>query len=70
MAKIREDIFDTQTSCGMFPEKQKSCHKGSKGTEERLYIDQQILNERKMRRKNLAIAGRDYKNHMVWSRKA
>ena len=36
----------------MFPEKQKECCKWTRGTWELLYIDQQILNENKMRRKN------------------
>ena len=51
----------------MFPDEQKGCRKGSRGTAELLYIDQHILNESKTRRKNLAMASIDYKkaNDMV-----
>ena len=45
----------------MFPEEQEGCCKGSRGTGEPLYIDQQILNESKTRRKNLAMAWIDYR---------
>ena len=45
----------------MFPDKQKGCRKGSRGTAELLFIDQHILNESKTRRKNLAMAWIDYK---------
>ena len=40
----------------MFPDEQKGCRKGSRGTAELLYIDQHTLNESKTRRKNLAMA--------------
>ena len=56
MAQIRVEIYYSLTSRGLFPEEQKGCGKGSRGTAELLYIDQQILNESKTRRKNLAIA--------------
>ena len=45
----------------LFPEEQKGCRKGSRGTGELLYIYQHILNESKTRRKNLAMAWIDYK---------
>ena len=45
----------------MFPDEQKGCRKGSRGTAELLYIDQHILNESKTRRKNLATVWIDYK---------
>ena len=45
----------------LFPDEQKGCRKGSRGTAELLYIHQHILNERKTRRKNLAMAWIDYK---------
>ena len=60
-AWIREDICYSLTSHGLFPEEQKGCRKGSRGTTELLYIDQHILNERKTRQKNLAMAWIDYK---------
>ena len=60
-AQIRENIYYLLTSHGFFPDKQKGCRKGSRGTAELLYIDQQILKESKTRRKNLAMAWIDYK---------
>ena len=60
-AQIREEIYDSLTIRGLFPEEQKGCCKGSRGTAELLYIDQHILNESKTRRKNLAMAWIDYK---------
>ena len=53
-AQIREEIYFSLISSGLFPEEQKGCHKESKGTGELLYIDQHILNKSKTRRKNLA----------------
>ena len=47
--QIRE-IYDSLISCRLFPEKQKGCCKGTRGTG-----DQQILKESNSRRKNLAI---------------
>ena len=60
-AQIREVIYYSLTSRGVFPAEQKGCCKGSRGTAELLYIDQHILNESKNRRKNLAMAWIDYK---------
>ena len=60
-AQIREEIYYSLTSCGLFPEEQKGCCKWSRGTAELLYMDQHILNDSKARRKNLAIARIDYK---------
>ena len=50
-----KDLFLTYQR-GLFPEKQKRCRKGSRGTRELLYIDPHILNGSKRRRKNLAMA--------------
>ena len=61
IAQIREKIFYSLTSHRLFPDEQKECRKGSRGTAELLYIDQHILNESKTRRKNLAMAWIDYK---------
>ena len=55
-AQIREKIYYSQTSRGLFPDEQKGYRKGSRGTAELLYIDQHILNESKTKRKNLAMA--------------
>ena len=60
-AQIREKIYYSPTNRGLFPDEQKGCRKGSRGTAELLYIDQHILNENKTRRKNLAMAWIDYK---------
>ena len=60
-AQIREKIYYSLTSRGLFPDEQKGCRQGSRGTAEFLYIDQHILNESKTRRKNLAMAWIDYK---------
>ena len=60
-AQIREEIYYSLTSRGLFPDEQKGCCKGSRSTAELLYIDQHILNENKTRRKNLARAWIDYK---------
>ena len=56
-----EKIYYSLTSHGLFPDEQKGCRKWSRGTAELQYIDQHILNESKKRRKNLAMAGIDYK---------
>ena len=55
-AQIKEKIYYSLTSHGLFPDEQKGCPKGSRGTAELLYIDQHILNESKAIRKNLAMA--------------
>ena len=55
-AQIREEIYYSLTSRGLFLGEQKGCCKGSRGTAELLYIDQHILNESRTRRKNLAMA--------------
>ena len=60
-AQIREKIYYSLTSRGLFPDEQKGCRKGSRGSAELLYRDQYILNESKTRRKNLAMAWIDYK---------
>ena len=50
-AQIREEIYYSLTSSGLFPDEQKGCRKGSRGIVELLYIDQHILNESRNRRK-------------------
>ena len=60
-AQIREKIYDSLTSRGLFPDEQKGCREGSSKTSELFYIDQHILNESKTRRKNLAMGWIDYK---------
>ena len=66
-AHIKEKIYYSLTSRGLFPDEQKGCRKGSRGTAELLFIDRHILNENKTRRKNLVMAWFDYKKayHML-----
>ena len=45
-ARIREKIYCSLTSSGSFPNEQKGCRKGSRGTAELLYIDKHILNDK------------------------
>ena len=59
--QIREEIYHSLTSHGLFPDEKKGCCKGSRGSAELLYIDQHILDESKTRRKNQAMAWIDYK---------
>ena len=61
IAQIREKIYNSLISHRIFPDKQKGCHKRTRDRKELLYIDQHILNESKLRQKNLAIAWIDYK---------
>ena len=46
----------------LLPEEQKGCRKGSRGTNDLLYIDRAEIKEVKSRNKNLAMAWIDYKN--------
>ena len=59
--QIKENIYYSLSSRGLFLDEQKRCCKGPRGTAELLYIDQHIQNESKTRRKNLAMAWIDYK---------
>ena len=60
-AQIREKIYYSLTRRGLFPDEQKGCRKGSRGTAELLYIDQHIQIDSKIRRMNLAMAWIDNK---------
>ena len=55
-AQIRAEMYHLLTSCGLFPDEQKGCYKGSKGKAELIDIDQHILNESKTRMKDLSMA--------------
>ena len=55
-AQIKEETYYSLTSRALFPDEQKGCCKGSRGTAELLYIDHHTLNESKTGRKNLAMA--------------
>ena len=52
--QIREEIYYSLTSRGLFPVEQKGYRNGFKGTGELLYIDQSILNESKAKRKKIS----------------
>ena len=52
-AQIREGIYYLLKRRRMYPKEQKECHKGIRGTEELLYIDQQILSENEMKKKKI-----------------
>ena len=45
----------------MLPEEQKGCRKGSRGTNDLLYIDRAVIKEVKCRNKNFAMAWIDYR---------
>ena len=60
-AQIRKEINYSLISHGIFSDELKGFRKRTRGTKELLYIDQNVLNENKMRRKNLAMAWIDYK---------
>ena len=60
-AQIREQIYYSLISRGIFLNEQKGYRKRNRGMEELLYIDRHILNESKTRRKNLAMAWIDNK---------
>ena len=45
----------------LLPEEQKGCRKGSRGTNDLLYIDRAVIKEVKSRNKNLTMAWIDYK---------
>ena len=57
---IAESIYTFLDDNKLFPEEQKGCRKGSRGTNDLLYIDQRMMKEAKQRRKNLAMAWLDY----------
>ena len=53
----------------LFPEKQERCRKGYRGTAELLYMDQQILNERKDHTKKISY-GLDWLQKGIWNHPA
>ena len=54
-------IYYSLVWCGLFSEEQKDDHSWQRGTDNLLYIDQQILLERKPMQKNIAMAWIDNK---------
>ena len=58
---IADQIYAQLDQEKLLPEKQKGCRKGTRGSNDLLYIDRAIIKEVKCRNKNLAIAWIDYK---------
>ena len=58
---IADQIYAHLDQEKLLPEEQKGCRKGSRGTNDLLYIDRGVIKENKSRNKNLAMAWIDYK---------
>ena len=58
---IADQIYAHLDQEKLLPEEQKGCKKGSRGTNDLLYIDRAVIKEVKSRNKNLAMAWTDYK---------
>ena len=58
---IADHIYAHLDEEKLLPEEQKGCKKGSRGTNDLLYIDREVIKEVKSRIKNLAMAWIDYK---------
>ena len=58
---IADQIYAHLDQEKMLPEEQKRCRKGSRGTNDLLYIDRAVIKEVKSRNKNLTMAWIDYK---------
>ena len=64
---IADQIYAHLDQEKLLPEEQKGCRKGSRGTNDLLYIDRAVIKEVKSKNKNFAMARIDYKkaNDMV-----
>ena len=58
---IADQIYAHLDQAKLLPEEQEGCRKGSRGTNDSLYIDRAVIKEVKSRNKNLAMAWIDYK---------
>ena len=58
---IADQIYAHLEQEKLLPEEQKGCRKGSRGTNDLLYIDRAVIKDVKSRNKNLAMARTDYK---------
>ena len=58
---IADQIYAHWDQEKLLPEEQKGYKKGSRGTNNLLYIDRAVIKEVKSRNKNLAMTGIDYK---------
>ena len=59
--RFSDEIYRYLEGQELLPVEQKGCRRKSKGTGDLLYIDKMILKEVKQRRKNLSMAGVDYR---------
>ena len=59
--EIADQIYAHSVQEKLLPEEQKRYRKGSRGTNDLLYIDRALIKEVKSRNKNLAITWIDYK---------
>ena len=60
-AVIADQIYVHLDQEKLLPEEQKGCRKGSRGTNDLLYIDREVIKEVKYKNKNLAMVWIDYK---------
>ena len=58
---LSEKIYNHLEAEQLFPEKQKGCRTGSRGTKEHLFVDKMVMRNCKKRKTNLAMAWIDYK---------
>ena len=63
---IADEIYAHLDQEKLLPEEQKGCRKGSRGTNDLLYIDRAIIKEVKSRNKNLAMAWIIIRKLMIW----
>ena len=61
MWKLLTGVTADQIYAHLDPEEQRGYRKGSRGTNDLLYIDRAVIKEVKSRNKNLAMAWIDYK---------
>ena len=69
-SQIREEICYSLVSRGLFPEKQKGCHKRTRRTGDLQYIEQHIFKESKMRQKMWPWSRLTTERPTTWSHKA
>ena len=60
-AVIADSIYAHLDEEKLLPEEQKGCRKGSRRTNDLLYVDRAVIKEMKSRNKNLVMAWIDYK---------
>ena len=58
---VADEMYSYLESSELLPEEHKGCRKGSRGTNDLLFIDKMVLREVKARKKNLNMAWIDYK---------